>query len=80
MNRKPDAVPTVLIVAGPTASGKSSLALFLAMRFSGEIVNCDSLQLYRGFDIGTAKPSLADRQRVPHHLFDLLDAGARNQS
>jgi len=72
MNRKPAAAPTVLIIAGPTASGKSSLALRLAERFHGEIVNCDSLQLYRGFDIGTAKPSLAERQRVPHHLFDIL--------
>jgi tRNA dimethylallyltransferase len=73
MNRKPAAAPTVLIVAGPTASGKSTLALYLAERFSGEIVNCDSLQLYRGLDIGTAKPSLAERQRVPHHLFDVLE-------
>ena len=73
MNQKPAAAPTVLIVAGPTASGKSSLALSLAERFAGEIVNCDSLQLYRGFDIGTAKPPPADRQRVPHHLFDVLE-------
>ena len=73
MNRQTAAAPTVLIIAGPTASGKSSLALHLAERFAGEIVNCDSLQLYRNLDIGTAKPSLADRQRVPHHLFDILD-------
>ena len=72
MSQEPAAPPTVLIIAGPTASGKSSLALHLAERFAGEIVNCDSLQLYRGFDIGTAKPSLADRRRVPHHLFDTL--------
>src|SRR5258708_25917900 len=59
-------------VAGPTGSGKSTLALPLARRFAGEIVNCDSLQLYRGFDIGTAKTPLADRGQVPHHLFDVL--------
>ncbi len=73
MNRKPAAAPTVWIIAGPTASGKSSLSLHLAERFRGEIVNCDSLQLYRRFDIGTAKPSLAERSRVPHHLFDILE-------
>ena len=73
MNRKPAAAPTVWIIAGPTASGKSSLSLHLAERFRGEIVNCDSLQLYRHFDIGTAKPSLAERSRVPHHLFDVLE-------
>ena len=60
----------LLAVVGPTASGKSELALFLASRFNGEIVNCDSLQIYRGFDIGTAK-SIAPG--VAHHLFDILD-------
>lgn len=60
-------------MAGPTASGKSALALELALRFRGEIVNCDSLQLYRGLDLGTAKTPPAERQRVPHHLFDILD-------
>lgn len=77
MTRKPAAVsirlsPLVAVV-GPTASGKSSLALCLAERFGGEIVNCDSLQLYRHLDIGTAKPSLAERASVPHHLLDILD-------
>jgi len=69
MNRK----PAVVAVVGPTASGKSSLALSLARRFQGEILNCDSLQLYRDFDIGTAKPSPAEREAVPHHLLDVLD-------
>jgi tRNA dimethylallyltransferase len=62
-----------LVVAGPTASGKSALALALAERFGGEIVNADSRQVYRHMDVGTDKPSLADRQRVPHHLFDVAD-------
>ena len=62
----------MLVVAGPTGAGKSALALALAQKFAGEIVNCDSLQLYRQLDIGTAKPSLQERQTVPHHLFDVL--------
>ena len=63
----------LVVVAGPTASGKSALALELALRFRGEIVNCDSLQLYRGLDLGTAKTPPAERRLVPHHLFDILD-------
>jgi len=63
----------VLVVLGPTAVGKSALALFLARRFGGEIVNADSMQVYRGFDIGTDKPSAADRAAVPHHLLDILE-------
>lgn len=58
---------------GPTASGKSALAMALAQRFDGEIVTVDSAQVYRGMDIGTAKPSAADRGRIPHHLIDILD-------
>jgi tRNA dimethylallyltransferase len=64
--------PLVAIV-GPTASGKSSLGIFLATQFGGEVVACDSTQLYRGFDIGTSKPTLAERQGVPHHLLDVLE-------
>ena len=63
----------LIVVAGPTASGKSHLAIRLALDFDGEIINCDSLQLYRGFDIGTAKPSAAEMAEVPHHLIDVLD-------
>src|ERR1039458_9374024 len=63
----------LVVVAGPTASGKSALALELALRLHGEIVNCDSLQLYRGLDLGTAKTPPAERRLVPHHLFDILD-------
>ena len=68
--------PLVAIV-GPTASGKSELALRIATTFSGEIVNCDALQLYRGFDIGTAKTPAAGRRGIPHHLIDVLDPPTR---
>ena len=67
--------PILLAIVGPTASGKSALALFLATEFSGEILACDSTQLYRGFNIGTAKPIPADRRQVPHHLLDVLAPG-----
>ncbi len=63
----------LVAVAGPTGSGKSDLALLLAERFDGEIVNCDSLQVYRYFDIGTAKLPLAERRGIPHHLIDILN-------
>ena len=65
----------MVAVAGPTGSGKSDLALLIAETFDGEIVNCDSLQVYRHFDIGTAKLPLAERRGIPHHLFDILDPG-----
>jgi tRNA dimethylallyltransferase len=65
--------PRVLAVLGPTASGKSALGLALARRFGGEILNCDSTAVYRGFDIGTDKVGLEDRQGVPHHLIDIAD-------
>lgn len=65
-------IPAVLLM-GPTASGKSALAMALAERFDGEIVTVDSAQVYRGMDIGTAKPATADRTRIPHHLVDILE-------
>lgn len=65
--------PLLLVILGPTASGKTALSLALAEKFAGEIVNCDSVAMYREFDIGTAKPSSAERARVPHHLFDSVD-------
>jgi tRNA dimethylallyltransferase len=65
---------TLVVIAGPTGSGKSKLALALAVACGGEIVNYDSMQIYRGFDVGTAKPSEADRRGVPHHLFDIIAA------
>ena len=61
-----------LAVVGPTASGKSALALSLAERFGGEIVSCDSMQVYRGMDVGTAKPTAEERARVRHHMIDLF--------
>ena len=67
--------PMVALV-GPTGSGKSDLALHLAERFQGEVVNCDSLQVYRHFDIGTAKMGLDERQGIPHHLIDILEPDA----
>lgn len=63
-----------VVIAGPTGTGKSELAVALAEAAGGEIVNYDSVQIYRGFDIGTAKPSPEMRGRVPHHLYDFLDA------
>src|SRR5437870_5853801 len=63
----------LIAIVGPTASGKSELALFLAESFDGEIVNYDSVQIFRHLNIGTAKPSLEDRQRVPHHMIDIRE-------
>jgi tRNA dimethylallyltransferase len=65
--------PLLVVVLGPTASGKTALSLALAERFHGEIVNCDSVAMYREFEIGTAKPSCAERARAPHHLLDFVD-------
>jgi len=65
--------PLVVVVLGPTASGKTALALAIARRFAGEIVNCDSVAMYREFEIGTAKPTAAERAEIPHHLLDCVD-------
>src|ERR1700674_3600616 len=67
----PSQAPLV-VIAGPTASGKSSLAMALAVRFGGEVISCDSVAVYREFEIGTAKPSPEQRARVPHHLIDVV--------
>lgn len=67
------ALPLLVALVGPTASGKSALGVDLARAFAGEVVACDSTQLYRGFDIGTAKPSREERAGVPHHLLDVLE-------
>jgi tRNA dimethylallyltransferase len=69
----PAAFANTLILTGPTASGKSAVGLTLAERLNAEIISMDSMALYRGMNIGTAKPSLEDRRRVPHHLIDVLD-------
>ena len=67
--------PLLLVILGPTASGKSSLAIELALRFSGEVVSCDSVAVYRHFEIGTAKPTGHEREIVPHHLIDVAEPG-----
>lgn len=64
--------PLLVVILGPTASGKTALSLALAERFHGEIVNCDSVAMYREFDIGTAKPTPSERARAPHHLVDCV--------
>ncbi|WP_246858399.1 tRNA (adenosine(37)-N6)-dimethylallyltransferase MiaA [Citricoccus sp. SGAir0253] len=69
----PGAHEPVIAVVGPTGTGKSDLALDLAERLGGEVVNTDALQLYRGMDIGTAKLPVADRRGIPHHLLDVLE-------
>ena len=63
----------IICIAGPTASGKTALAVELAKRFNGEVVSCDSMQVYRRMDIGTAKPFLEERQGIPHHMIDVAD-------
>ena len=65
--------PLVVILLGPTGSGKTALSLELAERFNGEIVSCDSVAVYRGMELGAAKPSAAERARIPHHLIDTAD-------
>jgi tRNA dimethylallyltransferase len=69
----PQSKPPVVVLTGPTAAGKTSLALELAQRFDAEIINADSMQVFRFMDIGTAKPSLEERATVPHHLFDVVN-------
>jgi tRNA dimethylallyltransferase len=79
-------LPLVVILLGPTGSGKTALSLALAERFNGEVVSCDSVAVYRGMELGTAKPTRAERARVPHHLIDVADpdepftAGAYSRS
>jgi tRNA dimethylallyltransferase len=62
----------LVLLVGPTAVGKTALSVLLAERFGAEIISCDSMQVYRGFDIGTDKPGLEERRRVPHHLIDIM--------
>ncbi|MGD1106718.1 MAG: tRNA (adenosine(37)-N6)-dimethylallyltransferase MiaA [Terracidiphilus sp.] len=71
MDKRP--LPLVVILLGPTGSGKTALSLALAERFGGEIVSCDSVAVYRGMELGTAKPTKEDRARVPHHLIDVAE-------
>ncbi len=72
-SKDPAARHPVVVLTGPTAAGKTALALDIAERFDAEIVNADSMQVFRFMDIGTAKPSLEERARVPHHLFDVVN-------
>ena len=72
MGQEP-AEPLLVVILGPTGSGKTALSLALAKQFGAEIVNCDSVAMYREFDIGTAKPSPSEREQAPHHLFDFVD-------
>src|SRR3954466_13307178 len=65
--------PLLVAIVGPTASGKTALSVAVAERFSGEIVSCDSVAVYRRFEIGTAKPAREERARVPHHLLDVAE-------
>lgn len=67
----------LIIILGPTGVGKSATGITLAKKFGGEIINCDSMQVYKGFDIGTDKPPLQKREKVPHHLLDIVDASSQ---
>jgi tRNA dimethylallyltransferase len=69
----PNTEPLVVLILGPTGSGKTALSLALAERFNGEIVSCDSVAVYRGMELGTAKPTREERARVPHHLIDVAE-------
>ncbi len=68
-------MPDPILICGPTASGKSALAIRLALRLGGEIISVDSMQVYRGMDLGTAKPTAAEHALAPHHLVDILELG-----
>src|ERR1035438_7817825 len=68
-----EAVPLAVLLLGPTGSGKTALSLELAEQFGGEIVSCDSVAVYRGMNLGTAKPSHEERARLPHHIIDIAD-------
>ena len=65
----------LLVICGPTASGKTALAVALAKRTGGEVVSADSMQIYRRMDIGTAKPTAEEMDGVPHHMLDVADPG-----
>jgi tRNA dimethylallyltransferase len=67
--------PLLVVLLGATGSGKTALSLALAERFDGEILSCDSVAVYRGMDVGAAKPTLSERARIPHHLLDIADPG-----
>ena len=70
--------PKIVVITGPTASGKTALGVALAQRLGGEVVSADSMQIYRGMDIGTAKPTPEEMQGVPHHMIDIADPAENN--
>jgi tRNA dimethylallyltransferase len=70
-------VRNLVIILGSTGVGKSAAGIYLAQKFNGEIINCDSMQVYKGFDIGTDKPTPAMRQKIPHHLLDMIDSSVQ---
>ncbi|EOY13194.1 PREDICTED: tRNA dimethylallyltransferase 9 [Theobroma cacao] len=72
INKEREKKEKVIVISGPTGAGKSRLALELAKRLNGEIISADSVQVYQGLDVGSAKPSSSDRKEVPHHLIDIL--------
>jgi tRNA dimethylallyltransferase len=72
-NAAPDARPRLIVICGPTAVGKTGVGVAAAGALNGEIISADSMQVYRGMDIGTAKPTVAERAAVPHHLIDVVD-------
>ena len=72
MPETPEVAP-LLVIVGPTGSGKSDLSLAIAAEYGGEVVNCDSVQIYRWFDVGSAKLPLSDRRSIPHHLIDICE-------
>jgi tRNA dimethylallyltransferase len=76
MNSLPESEPLAVLLLGPTGSGKTALSLALAERFKGEIVSCDSVAVYRGMDLGSAKPTPEERARVPHYLIDVAEPDA----
>ena len=67
--------PKIVVITGPTASGKTALGVALAQRLGGEVVSADSMQIYRGMDIGTAKPTAEEMDGIPHHMIDVADPG-----
>lgn len=67
----------LVVIVGETASGKSDLAMSLAQQFDGEIISADSRAIYRGMDIGTAKPSKQDQEKIKHHLIDIINPGEK---
>ena len=72
MNKTP-----IIVIAGPTASGKTSLGIAVCKRFNGEVISADSMQIYKGMDIATAKPTKEETDGIPHHLIDIIDPEER---